>query len=66
MKNQATKASELRKMGGDELRKKETELREELFKLRFQHGVRRLENPARLRQLRKDIARVQTVLTEQA
>lgn len=63
MKN---KASELRKMSGDELRKKDTELREELFKLRFQHGVRRLENPARLRQLRKDIARVQTVLTEQA
>lgn len=60
------KASELRKMSGDELRKKDTELRAELFKLRFQHGVRRLENPARLRQLRKDIARVQTVLTEQA
>jgi len=65
MKNQA-KASELRKMSGGELRKKEKELREELFKLRFQHGVRRLENPAWLRQLRKDIARVQTVLTEQA
>uniref|UniRef100_UPI004056AB43 50S ribosomal protein L29 n=1 Tax=Candidatus Electronema sp. TaxID=2698783 RepID=UPI004056AB43 len=62
MKN---KASELRKMSGDELRKKDTELREELFKLRFQHGVRQLENPARLQQLRKDIARVQTVLTEQ-
>ncbi|MCW5198907.1 50S ribosomal protein L29 [Desulfobulbus sp. F3] len=52
-------------MSGEELRKKDTELREELFKLRFQHGVRRLENPARLQQLRKDIARVQTVLTEQ-
>jgi large subunit ribosomal protein L29 len=62
MKN---KAIELRKMSGEELRKKDMELREELFKLRFQHGVRRLENPARLRQLRKDIARVQTVLTEQ-
>ena len=62
MKN---KASELRKMSGEELRKKDTELRQELFKLKFQHGVRRLENPARLRQLRKDIARVQTVLTEQ-
>lgn len=60
-----SKASELRKMSGEELQKKDMELREELFKLRFQHGVRRLENPARLRQLRKDIARVQTVLTEQ-
>ena len=65
MKNQA-KASELRKLSGEELLKKDKELREERFKLRFQHGVRRLENPARLRQLRKDIARVQTVLTEQA
>jgi len=52
-------------MSGEELRKKETEMREELFKLKFQHGIRRLENPARLRQLRKSIARVQTVLTEQ-
>jgi large subunit ribosomal protein L29 len=60
------KASELRKLSSEELRKKETELREDLFKLKFQHGIRPLENPARLRQLRKDIARVQTVLTEQA
>jgi large subunit ribosomal protein L29 len=59
------KAKELRQMSGEELRKKETEMREELFKLKFQHGIRRLENPARLRQLRKSIARVQTVLTEQ-
>lgn len=59
------KANELRQMSGEELRKKETEMREELFKLKFQHGIRRLENPARLRQLRKSIARVQTVLTEQ-
>jgi large subunit ribosomal protein L29 len=59
------KAKELRQMSGEELRKKETAMREELFKLKFQHGIRRLENPARLRQLRKSIARVQTVLTEQ-
>jgi large subunit ribosomal protein L29 len=61
-----TKISELRQMNGEELRKQETELREELFKLKFQHGIRKLENPSRLRQLRKNIARVQTVLTEQA
>ncbi|WP_417909379.1 50S ribosomal protein L29 [Candidatus Electronema sp. PJ] len=60
------KTSELRQLNGEELRKKEKEMREELFKLRFQHGIRKLENPARLRQLRKNIARVQTVLTEQA
>lgn len=61
-----TKASDLRKLSGEELQKKEQEMREELFKLRFQHGIRRIENPAKLKQLRKDIARVQTVLTEQA
>jgi large subunit ribosomal protein L29 len=60
------KASELRQMSDEELRKKEFELREDLFKLHFQHKIRSLENPARLREIRKDIARVQTVLTEQA
>jgi len=60
------KASELRQMSDVELRKKELDLREDLFKLQFQHKIRSLENPARLRQIRKDIARVQTVLTEQA
>jgi len=61
-----TNVSELRKLSSAELRKKEQEMREELFKLRFQHGIRKLENPARLKQLRKDVARVQTILTEQA
>jgi large subunit ribosomal protein L29 len=60
------KASELRQMSDEELRKKELDLREDLFKLHFQHKIRSLENPARLREIRKDIARVQTVLTEQA
>ncbi|MCI5125455.1 MAG: 50S ribosomal protein L29 [Candidatus Electrothrix sp. AR5] len=59
-------ASELRQMSDEELRKKELDLREDLFKLQFQHKIRSLENPARLRQIRKDIARVHTVLTEQA
>ncbi len=59
------KASDLRQLSDEELRKKEKDLREDLFKLKFQHGIRPLENPARLRQLRKKIARVQTVLTEQ-
>ncbi len=60
------KISELREMDGQSLVKKETDFREDLFKLKFQHGIRRLENPARLQQIRKDIARVHTVLTEQA
>jgi len=60
------KAKELRNMSSEDLRKKEQDLREDYFKLKFQHGIRRLENPARLAQIRKDIARVQTILTEQA
>ena len=40
----------------EELRAKDRELRESLFKLRFQHGIRRLDNPAQLSRLKKDIA----------
>ena len=58
------KTSELRALSVDDLIKKDQGIREDLFKLRFQHGIRRLENPAKLFQLRKDIARIQTVLTE--
>ena len=60
------KAKELRKLNHDDLVKKERDLREDYFKLKFQHEIRRLENPARLAELRKDIARVQTVMTELA
>lgn len=59
------KAKDLRNMSAEDLQKKEQDLREDYFKLRFQHGIRQLENPARLAELRKDIARVQTVLNEQ-
>jgi len=58
------KAKELRSLSVEDLLKKNTELREELFKLRFRHGIRRLENPAKLGILRKDIARIQTVLAD--
>lgn len=47
----------------EELRTKDRELRESLFKLRFQHGIRRLDNPAQLSRLKRDIARVQTCLS---
>ena len=58
------KTSELRTLSVEDLIKKDLGVREDLFKLRFQHGIRRLENPAKLSQLKKDIARIQTVLTE--
>jgi large subunit ribosomal protein L29 len=60
------KAKDLRKMSHEDLQKKEKDLREDYFKLKFQHGIRRLENPARLAHIRKDIARVQTIMNEAA
>ncbi|MBA4371471.1 MAG: 50S ribosomal protein L29 [Thermodesulfovibrio sp.] len=58
------KIAELRDKGADELLKKEQDLRKELFNLRFQKATGEIENPMRIRTLRKDIARVLTVLTE--
>ncbi len=56
------KANELRDMSAVELNKKLAELKEELFNLRFQHAINQLENPNRLNTVRKEIARVMTVL----
>ena len=58
------KAKDLRNLTVNDLLKKNSEIREDLFKLRFKHGIRRLENSARLCLLKKDIARIQTVLVE--
>ncbi|WP_028585179.1 50S ribosomal protein L29 [Desulfogranum mediterraneum] len=58
------KVKELRELDLDALKKKENDVREDLFKLKFQHGIRRLENPARLGQLKKDIAQIKTVIAE--
>ncbi|MHB8791387.1 MAG: 50S ribosomal protein L29 [Desulfobulbaceae bacterium] len=58
------KAQDLRKMSPADLKKKEQDLREDYFRLKFQNGIRRMENPARLAQVRKDIARVQTIMNE--
>ncbi len=60
------KAKELRELSPEDLGKKEQDIREDLFKLRFQHGIRKLENPARLSLLRRNIARIQTIRAEQA
>lgn len=58
------KITEIREMGDAELEVKANDLSEELFRLRFQHGIRQLENTAKLSGIRKDIARIRTVLTE--
>ena len=58
------KASELTKMSIEELNKKLKELKEELFNLRFQHAINQLENPMRISAVKKDIARVNTVITQ--
>jgi large subunit ribosomal protein L29 len=56
------KIRELKELTPDELRAKEAELRDQLFKLRFQKSVGQLENPLKLKNVRKDIARIQTLL----
>lgn len=56
------KAAEVREMNVAELNKKLTELKEELFNLRFQHAINQLENPGRIDFVKKDIARVKTAL----
>ena len=57
-----TKIAELREMGDDELATRLVEARHELFNLRFQHVTGQLDNYSRLGQLRKDIARIETLL----
>ena len=58
------KAAELRNMSASDLEKKLAELKDELFKLRFQHTINQLDNPHKIADVKKDIARVMTVITE--
>ena len=58
------KAKDLREMTSAELDAKLGELKTELFNLRFQHATKQLENPMKLVEVRKDIAKVMTVLRE--
>ncbi|REJ84361.1 MAG: 50S ribosomal protein L29 [Acidobacteria bacterium] len=58
------KASEIRNLTDSELREKENELAEQLFTLRLQASTGQLERPAKVREARKDLARVLTVLRE--
>ena len=58
------KASEIRAMTSEELEKTLKELKNELFNLRFQHAINQLDNPHKIGDVKKDIARVMTVLRE--
>lgn len=58
------KARELRELSMEELRQKEQDLTAEFFNLKFQHATGQLENTERLPQVRKDLARVKTILRE--
>jgi large subunit ribosomal protein L29 len=60
------KAEEIRNMSAEDLAKKEAELREELGNLTFQHKLRPLEDTSRLKKVKKDIARIRTVVNEMA
>ena len=58
------KATEIRALSALDLNKKLADLKTELFNRRFQHAVNQLDNPLRLVEVKKDIARVKTVLKE--
>jgi len=58
--------AELREKSVDELQSRERDLAEQLFKLRFQRATGRIESPAKMRQVRREIARIQTLLNEKA
>ena len=55
---------EIRDMSNEELNKEVVSLKEELFNLRFQQATGQLENPARMREVKKTIARIKTVITD--
>ena len=58
------KANEVRKMSASELETKLTELKKDLFFLRMQHATNQLDNPVKISLVKKDIARVQTIIRE--
>ena len=60
------KVNEIREMSADELNQKLTSLKEELFNLRFQLATGQLENPMRIKDVKKTIARIKTIQRESA
>jgi large subunit ribosomal protein L29 len=59
------KAGEFRSLSPEERRQKLVEIKQELCNLRFQHATGQLENPQRLKQIKRDVARVQTIIREE-
>ena len=57
-------AKEIRDLSVAELNEKLADLKDELYKLRFQHAINQLDNPMRITAVKKDIARVQTIIRE--
>jgi large subunit ribosomal protein L29 len=58
------KASEIRDLNLDEMNQKVSDLKEELFNLRFQHEIGQLEDPQKMKQTKRDIARIKTIIRE--
>ncbi|MEN6616798.1 MAG: 50S ribosomal protein L29 [Syntrophorhabdus sp.] len=58
------KAKDFKELTKEELTKRKKDLKEELFNLRFQHSTGQLENTSRMNTLKKDVARIETVLSE--
>jgi len=58
-------AKDVRNMSSEELNKELASLKDQLFKLRFQNATHQLDNPAQISAVKKDIARVKTVIREQ-
>ena len=58
------KAAEIRELGVDELRAREKDLDDQLFRLRIQKSMGQLEAPAKVRDMRRDLAKVKTILRE--
>jgi large subunit ribosomal protein L29 len=58
------KVAEIRELGVDELRSREKDLDDQIFRMRIQKSMGQLEAPARVRELRRDLARVKTILRE--
>jgi len=58
------KPSEIRELTEDEVANKKTELEDQLFKLKFQHALGQLENAMKIKSIKKDLARIKTILRE--
>lgn len=60
------KAGEVRDLNLEEMHQKVSDLKEELFNLRFQHSIGQLENPQRMKETKRDIARLKSIIREVA